>query len=128
MDPPTLKPRSRNTDRGEARQNVRTLQMHIVALQALVMGVLVQMAMRDPEGLREILDDPSIMDPESLPELAHLPARDRRQMKETLEASPGHSGRLYRHLPPPQAGRAGAEEAPLRHHVRARTLSAAISG
>ena len=66
--------------------NTRTLQLHVTALQALVMCVLVHMAKTDREGLREILEDPAIVDPVTMPDLAHFPLKDRIEMKKTLDA------------------------------------------
>ena len=65
--------------------NTRDLHIQVVALQALVMGVLVAMAKKDPKALLEIINDPGITDVSSLPELANFPDRDKKRLQYTLD-------------------------------------------
>ena len=66
--------------------NVRTLQMHVTALQTLNMVVLGVLARRDPALVREVIEDEALTNIMDMPELAHFPRKRRREMQDTIDA------------------------------------------
>ena len=66
--------------------NVKTLQIHVTALNALTVGVLVSLLRRDPDLVRELIDDEAFTDVAGQPEMAGYPREDVRAVQETLDA------------------------------------------
>lgn len=58
--------------------------LHVTALQCMVGAILLHISERDPESLRDILDNPLIRSPETAPDLDHFSQKDRLRLKEHL--------------------------------------------
>ena len=65
---------------------VRTLQMHVTALQTICLCLLTVLAKKDPDLVGEVIHDEALTDIMDMPELAQFPRRDRKQMQDTIDA------------------------------------------
>ena len=63
----------------------KTLFLSVVALQALVTGMLVAMMRRDPIAVREIVTDDTFTDVAGLTDLDHFPAADKRALQKIID-------------------------------------------
>ena len=63
----------------------KTLYLNVVALEALVTGMLVGMMRRDPIAVRDIVTDDTFTDVAGLTDLAHFPAADKRALQKILD-------------------------------------------
>ena len=63
----------------------KTLFLNVVALRALVSGMLVGLMKRDPILVREIVTDDIFTDVAGQPEVADFPAADRRALQKIID-------------------------------------------
>ena len=63
----------------------KTLQLHVTALQVLVVGMYAALLKRDPDLVREVVMDEGLTNVASMPGLAGYSARDKQALQGILD-------------------------------------------